>query len=304
VSSPVIAAYLALLVQTAISAGTYLLAKRAMSEVTPFTLVMCRFVLSAPLFMVLLAFTPPPRLPPRRAFLKMVGLGALAGPANQGLFFFGLSRSTPAHAALLYALTPAGVFLYAWAKGQERATPRLLVGIGVAFMGVVVLLLGRGLGAAAGPLLGDVIILAAVAAWSAYTAEGRAVIAEHGFYRGTAWTMTLGALLTFPAAPFLLDVPSVLRASAVTWSAIAYLAVMTSVVSYFLWYFALAKMAASRVAVFSNLQPVATALAAWAFLGERLTWEIAVGGALVLAGVWLTQDRSRTGPAADARTGG
>ena len=36
-------------------------------------------------------------------------------------------------------------------------------------------------------------------------------------------------------------------------------------------YSALAKMAASKVAVFSNLQPVATALAAWAFLGDRLT---------------------------------
>jgi drug/metabolite transporter (DMT)-like permease len=296
VSSPILAAYLALLVQTAISAGTYLLAKRAMSEVTPFTLVMCRFVLSAPLFGLLLAFTPPPRLPPRRAFLKMLGLGALAGPANQGLFFFGLSRSTPAHAALLYALTPAGVFIYAWARGHERASPRLLVGIGVAFVGVVVLLLGRGLGAAAGPLLGDVVILGAVAAWSVYTAEGRAVIAEHGFYRGTAWTMTLGALLTFPAAPFLLDVPSVLRASAVTWSAIAYLAVVTSVVSYFLWYYALGKMTASKVAVFSNLQPVATALAAWAFLHEPLTWEIALGGALVLAGVWLTQGGALAAP--------
>jgi drug/metabolite transporter (DMT)-like permease len=290
------AAYLALLVQTAISAGTYLFAKRAMGEVSPFTLVMCRFVSSAPLFALLLAFTPPPRLPPRRALLKIFGLGALAGPANQGLFFFGLSRSTPAHAALLYALTPAGVFLYAWARGQERASPRIFAGIGVAFMGVVVLLLGRGLGAAAGPLLGEGIILAAVAAWSAYTAEGRAVIAEHGFYRGTAWTMMLGALLTFPAAPFLLDVPSVVRASAVTWSAIAYLAVLTSVVSYFLWYYALAKMAASRVAVFSNLQPVATALAAWAFLHEPLTWEIGLGGALVLSGVWLTQDRARAAP--------
>lgn len=48
-------------------------------------------------------------------------------------------------------------------------------------------------------------------------------------------------------------------------------------------------MTASRVAVFSNLQPVATALAAWLILGDRITWEIFVGGALVIAGVRLTQ---------------
>jgi drug/metabolite transporter (DMT)-like permease len=74
-----------------------------------------------------------------------------------------------------------------------------------------------------------------------------------------------------------------LEVSATTLACIAYLGVLTSVVAYLLWYYALSKAAASKVAVFSNLQPVATAIAAWAILGEALTWEIAVGGVLVLA---------------------
>lgn len=48
-------------------------------------------------------------------------------------------------------------------------------------------------------------------------------------------------------------------------------------------------MSASKVAIFSNLQPAGTALAAWTVLDEALHWELAVGGALVLAGVRLTQ---------------
>jgi drug/metabolite transporter (DMT)-like permease len=59
--------------------------------------------------------------------------------------------------------------------------------------------------------------------------------------------------------------------------------------AYFLWYFALGRAPASRVAVFNNLQPVMTALAAWAILGDPLTWEIGVGGALVLLGVRAAQ---------------
>ena len=47
------------------------------------------------------------------------------------------------------------------------------------------------------------------------------------------------------------------------------------------------------MAVFSNLQPVATALAAWLVLGERIGWEVGVGGVLVLAGVRLTGTSSR-----------
>ena len=53
-----------------------------------------------------------PRLP-RRELLAMAGLGFLAVPLNQGLFLAGLARTTPGHAALLYALTPVFVFLLA-----------------------------------------------------------------------------------------------------------------------------------------------------------------------------------------------
>lgn len=37
--------------------------------------------------------------------------------------------------------------------------------------------------------------------------------------------------------------------------------------------------------------PVLTAIGAWVFQGEKLTWEILVGGLLVLAGVRFTQLR-------------
>jgi len=46
---------------------------------------------------------------------------------------------------------------------------------------------------------------------------------------------------------------------------------MTSVVAYLLWYWALAHLAAARVAIFTNLQPLATALLGQLFLGERVT---------------------------------
>ena len=70
---------------------------------------------------------------------------------------------------------------------------------------------------------------------------------------------------------------------------ILYLAVLTSVVAYLLWYYALSKTEASKVAIFSNLQPAATAVAAWLILGEALHWELLVGGVLIIAGVRLTQ---------------
>lgn len=281
--------YVAMLIQTAISAGTYLVAKYALGEIDSFSLVICRFLLSSAVFAIILVVTPGPVLPPRSAIGSLLFLGMLAGPINQGFFFYGLQRSTAAHAALLYALTPLAVYVISVLQKRERATPRAALGITVAFSGVVVLLLGRGLKSASGPLYGDLFILAAMVAWALYTAQGKAFVAAHGAIRGTCWTMIAGTLLILPVAPFELNIPRVLAASAGALASIVYLGLLTSVVSYLLWYYALSKTEPSKVAVFSNLQPVATALAAWAILGDPLNWEIAVGGLLVLAGVRLTQ---------------
>jgi drug/metabolite transporter (DMT)-like permease len=233
--------------------------------------------------------TPGVLVPPSRAMRKVWLLGLFAGPLNQGLFFFGLSKSTPAHAALLYALTPLGVYLYSLLRGRERLSLRTFVGIAIAFLGVGILLLGRGLRAAMGPLVGDLLILGAVIAWVIYTAEGKALTAEHGPVRATAWTMIASALLILPIAPVAIHRSGLLAISGVAVGSILYLAFLTSVVAYLLWYFALSRMEASKVAVFANLQPVVTAIGAWALQGEKLTWEIGVGGVLVLLGVRATQ---------------
>ena len=67
---------------------------------------------------------------------------------------------------------------------------------------------------------------------------------------------------------------------------------MTSVVSYLLWSWALAHLAAVRVAVFNNLQPLATALMAQVFLGVRVTAGFFAAAAVVIAGVLMAQWRA------------
>ncbi|MCE9673346.1 DMT family transporter [Myxococcus stipitatus] len=287
--------YAALLVQVCISAGTYLTAKRAMTELPPLTVVLWRFLLSGAVFVLLLAMLPGPKLPPREAWGRVFLLGLLAGPVNQVFFFTGLARSTAAHGALLYALTPLGVYLSSLARRQERASSRTLVGIATAFVGVVVLLLGRGLADARGSMLGDVLILLAVLAWVAYTTEGKPLVATHGPLRATSWCMVMGTVLMLPFAPLYGNVDALVSSTALAKACIGYLGLMTSVVAYLLWFYALSKVSASKVAIFSNLQPAATALAAWAVLDESLHWELAVGGVLVLVGVRLTQ-MARTQP--------
>jgi len=133
-----------------------------------------------------------------------------------------------------------------------------------------------------------VLILVAVTAWVLFTDLGKQLIPTYGSTRMTAWTMVAGALWVLPLLATL-RVDMLAHASGVTWACLGYLGIITSVISYLLWYFALSRLEASKVAVFSNLQPVFTALAALALLHEPIHWELMVGGALVLIGVRLTQ---------------
>ena len=285
------AVLVAMLAHTALSAGTHLVAKRATGEFPPLLLVSLRLTLSMGVFLGVLRALPGPRLPPRGTWLKLLALGALAGPLNQGLFLFGLSRSRATHGGLFYGLTPAGVYLVAVWLGRERARVSRFLGIALALVGVVVLLLGHGLKEAMGPLWGDVFLLAAVAAWVAVTTESRDLAMAHGGLKVSAWTLIGGGLIGLPALPLaLIEEGAVLPSVSPTgWACLVYLVLLTSVVSYALWNFALSRVPSSKVAVFTNLQPVATAFAAWLLLGEPMTWEVLLGGGLVLLGVRLAQ---------------
>ena len=282
--------HLLMLLHSALSAGTYLAAKRALVELSPFELALVRFAFAAVLYVALVRARG---VRVSRADLPaMALLGFIAVPLNQGLFLAGLARSTPGHAALLYALTPIFVFLLARVRLGERATPLKIAGIAVAFAGVLVVLLARGalgLEGAGETLVGDLMILGAVIAWAVYAVGGKIYAERYGAVTSTGVTLVAGTLLYLPLGLLTSDAEHFRALSTVGWASVAYLVVLTSVVSYVIYYWALARVEASRVAIWSNLQPVLTAVLAWAVYGENITAPFVAGGAMVIAGVVLTE---------------
>lgn len=67
-----------------------------------------------------------------------------------------------------------------------------------------------------------------------------------------------------------------------------YLGVVITALGSLVWNWGLAHVEASRAAVFLTVQPIAGALLGVLFLHEPLTVFTAVGGALVVLGLWLT----------------
>ncbi|MEI6223507.1 MAG: DMT family transporter [Deltaproteobacteria bacterium] len=285
---------LVMLLHSALSAGTYLAAKRALGELSPFELALARFSFAGLVYAGLLLWKP--RRVSRRDLLALAVLGFIAIPLNQGLFLFGLSLSTPGHAALLYAMTPIFVFVLALLRREERSSPWKTIGIAVAFAGAAVVLVARGQFSGQGDsraLLGDLLVLLAVISWAVYAVWGKPYAERYGVVTFTGITIVIGSLLYLPVGLLFSRAASFRALSTVGWGSVAYLVVLTSVVSYLLYYWALAREDASRVAIWSNTQPVLTALLAWALYGDPLTPSFVAGGVLVIVGVVMTQQRPR-----------
>lgn len=289
--------YGGLILHTVLSAGSYLCGKSALREIPPLPLGLIRFLGASALLLLLLLRVRPPgmRMPPRSAWPRLLLLAFVVVPVGQGFFLVGLALSTAAHAALLYALTPLFVLLLAQALLREFPGVRTAIGTLIALGGTLYVLSWRGLDLSRGPLAGDLLLLVAVVAWALYTAEGRALIGTHGPIAVIAWTLIAGTVMYLPIGIASLTVPGawqrIQHASAAAWVGVAYMVLVTSVIAYLLWYWALAHLPAARVAVFTNLQPLATAVLAHFILGEHITPQFIVGAVVVISGVVLAQLR-------------
>jgi drug/metabolite transporter (DMT)-like permease len=105
-----------------------------------------------------------------------------------------------------------------------------------------------------------------------------------------AWSTTITAIALLPVA--LLSPQPFLPSSAAGWWVLAGLALVTQILGQGLIAYAFAHLPASLSSVSLLIQPVMAALFAWLLFGEAIGAAQLVGGAIVLAGIWLARKGS------------
>lgn len=279
-------------IHTLVSSGTYIVAKGALSEFAPLVFAFYRFDLAAVALLAIMIYRGYFFPFEKSKWPLLVLLALLAIPLNQCLFLVGLSHTLPTHPALLYATTPIWVYLLSVWRAEERATGGKTVGMILALAGVVAFFAEKGLSFKLDYLLGDSLILLAVWSWAIYTVLGRPLVRKKGAVAVTSSTLVLGTLIYFPAGLYFALRFDYSAVSWAGWGGVAYTAILTSVLAYTIWYWAIKKMEPSKTAVFMNLQPVITALLAYFLMGERLSAGSLISGMIILIGVYVVQTES------------
>ncbi|MEW5773882.1 MAG: DMT family transporter [Thermodesulfobacteriota bacterium] len=281
--------YLKLVLTMVFWGGTFVAGRQLAGQMGPFSAAFLRFAIATA---CLLAFVRAregglPRLD-RRALLGVLLLGATGVFAYNALFFTGLKTVGAGRAAVIIAGNPILIALGAALFFGEGFTPRKAAGIALSVAGAAEVI-GRGdplslLNQGLSP--GDAAILGCVASWVSYSLLGKAVMTRISPLAAVTWSSLAGTLLLLPPALAEGIAPTAYPLSA--WAGLAYLGVCGTVLGFTWFYEGIRAVGASRAGVFINLVPVSAVILAFLLLGEPVDRSLLLGGALVLAGVWLT----------------
>ncbi len=281
--------YLILVLQILLSGGTHVVAKAATNTVPPVVLTFLRTLISSTLYVAYIIYAKLPFKYRGKDLVSIFFLGLISVPVNQFIFLYGIKRTTATNAALLYSLTPVIVMFISHFYLKEKITLSKALGALIALSGVIIIIGEKGITLGLTYIKGDLLVFSAVVAWAMYTVLGRKLVIKHGAINTTIYSALIGSIAF---SPFGVAASVNYRYSEIstgTWMEIIYLGIITSIVGYVLWYYALSKIDATKVAVFTNGQPIATAILSAIFLGQVITTTFIIGAVITITGVLITQ---------------
>lgn len=294
------AAFGALVLANVLWAGTYAIGKIALAEVPPIELNVIRFILSAILLAPVLYHYRRQIPRDRRMLFVLLQLTLLGFVLNKAAEYIGLALSTASDVALLIATESIFTGLLSWIFLRERVTRTGVAALAIGLLGVY-LIVERGLipnlGGSGGEtrILGDVLVVLSLLLEAGYTVRGKVALTTLPPLLFTALTITGSLIFWVPAGVVAVAHSGLPHLSLAGWLAAIYLAAITTVVSYWLWFRGLSVVDASAAAPILFIQPLLGAALAILILHDSLTLATIVGAACIVFSLLLVTRGGRRG---------
>jgi drug/metabolite transporter (DMT)-like permease len=262
--------------------------KVAVAEFPPVPFVAMRFTLAGLLLLALVVLLEPrDGRPGRRDLLSLAGVGLVGVGANNVAFTLGVSMTTASETALIYAAVPIWGILLGLALGLERPTPWGILGVCLAFLGVAVVVYGGLTGSTS--LLGNLLVVVATVCWGSYAVLSLPLLRRYSPLVVASYTMLFGGLGALPLALPGFSDAGWTEASARAWEALAYSTLLVAAFGFWAWQRGVSQVGANRVLIYQYLITLVGVAAGVLLLGESLTANKVLGGAIILLGVYLAR---------------
>ncbi len=305
----------------AIWGGMYVISDVVLDVIPPLTLLTIRVVMG---LVVLLAMMRMQKLafPPRPVFMRVLGVGVVGFGFSLAAQFIGTALSTAVNGALVTSASPAFILLFAALILREKLTPMHLLAVGLATLGVIVIVNPAEADFGSDTFVGNLFLAIAALTWGLYSvlvrrvsistppqtpprkqggaSDSPSLLAERG--QGgevalntlvlTAIAFMGGLCLTIPAMAIELTQTSIGTIDLGIIAGILYLGVISTAGAMWLWNRAFALVDASIASLFFFAQPLTGALLGAIFLDQPMTTGLWIGIGLIVGGVLLSLRKS------------
>ncbi len=288
-SQDVRTAYLLLILMAVCFGGTWVAGKVAVDAIPPFTLAATRFAIASVLLWGWARSKPAGRRPTPADLPLILGMGLTAIAGYNALFLYGLTLAPASDGAIIVpGVAPVLTAVLAWPLLGERIGRWGAAGLAAALAGLAFVIEPSG-GQGSARFLGDVLFLLGAGCWAVYSIIGKTATARFSAVRATLYGTVTGTLVLLPFAIAERGWTELAVAPPPAWAGTLYLAVFGTVLPFVFLYEGLRRVGAGRATAFAFLIPIFGVVSSVLMLGEHLHKLTVIGGAIVLAGLWLVQ---------------
>ncbi len=274
---------MALLVLVTLWGSAFPMIKVGLGGLSAPHLTLARHLVASACFLPFLWLRGHRLLPARRDLPPLFVLGLLGFTIYHLALNVGELRVSAGASSLIIATAPAITAVLAYLLLSERMPPAAWVGSAVAFLGVVLIVVGDNAALGFNPYA--LFVLLAALATSLFAVLQRRMFSRYRAVEVTAfatWAGTVPMLLFVPG--FAADVAG---AGHDALLATVYIGVFPSAIAYSMFAFGLSRAPVTLVTAYLYLVPVISLFFSWLVLGEIPSLLMLAGGAVAIAGIVL-----------------
>lgn len=276
----------------AIWGGMYVVSDVVLEVIPPFTLLFFRLLLGALSLSIFIIGKPRPKLN-WHFWLLSIATGLVGYGISLGAQFVGTDLSTAINGAVVTSATPSFVIVFAIFILRERLTTLRLGAVILATLGVLVILDLTQIDLSSETFVGNIFLAIAALTWGLYSVLVRWVSSQYPKIDPLYITLIAfigGFSLVIPATLWETTQISIVLAEIdlAIILGVLFLGIVSTAIAFWLWNTAFVLLDASTASVLFFVQPISGALLGWLFLGQSLTLNLWIGGALIAGGVLLS----------------
>ena len=281
-------AYSGLIVLSLIWGMAFVAIKAVVTELSPVNLALMRWFVADIPFLLLLPVIGRPKVPLEKKDLPRLVVVALANVAGYHIpLYYAETTISAGMSALLIAFGPIFIAVLSYLLLNERASRRVLVGVGLATLGTVVLSVGSISASDLSAYSGIFEALFTALCYALFTVLGKPLVHKYGSASTTILAGLIGTAAMTPliSGSFISQVESL---SFFGWAGVLYLSLFSTVFGYLMFYAMVSRGAVTRLSIQLYLIPVVSVIGGALLLGESITVSVLLGGGMMLAAVAIS----------------